>query len=169
MSRWSLYYHFVWGTKGRESLINPERETLLQRGLRATCQKNEIIVHAIGMMADHLHLAASVPPELAIAKAAQLLKGSSTAFLNRSNDAAWAEKFAWQHEYGVFSFSERSLDDVVAYVLNQKEHHANNQLIAIYEPAPRRFESRPQASKMLRACLQNQSQHRMQARVTMPW
>jgi REP element-mobilizing transposase RayT len=138
MSRWSLYYHFVWGTKGREAMITTEREALLQSGLRATCQKNGIIVHAIGMMADHLHLAASVPPELAIAKTAQLLKGSSTAYLNRVHESAWQEKFAWQHEYGVFSFSERSLADVVSYVLNQKERHVNNRLIAIFEQSQTR-------------------------------
>lgn len=32
--------------------------------------------------------------------------------------------FAWQKEYGVLSFSERALPKVVAYIQNQKQHHA---------------------------------------------
>ena len=31
--------------------------------------------------------------------------------------------FAWQTGFGAFSYSHSQLDDVIAYIMNQKEHH----------------------------------------------
>lgn len=42
-------------------------------------------------------------------------------------------KFAWQEEYGVFSFDGKRLPNVVAYVENQKQHHGQHNLIPILE------------------------------------
>ena len=33
------------------------------------------------------------------------------------------EKFHWQEGYGAFSYSKSQIDNVVKYILNQKEHH----------------------------------------------
>jgi hypothetical protein len=41
----------------------------------------------------------------------------------RSDDLA---NFAWQSEYGVLSFSEKALTNVVAYVCHQPERHAEH-------------------------------------------
>jgi hypothetical protein len=32
-------------------------------------------------------------------------------------------KFHWQEGYGAFSYSKSQIDNVVKYILNQKEHH----------------------------------------------
>ena len=32
-------------------------------------------------------------------------------------------KFYWQEGYGAFSYSKSQIDNVVKYILNQKEHH----------------------------------------------
>ena len=32
-------------------------------------------------------------------------------------------KFSWQEGYGAFSYSKSQIDNVVKYILNQKEHH----------------------------------------------
>ncbi len=36
--------------------------------------------------------------------------------------------FHWQSSYGVLTFGAKNLDFVVAYIQNQKTHHAQNQL-----------------------------------------
>ena len=52
-----LYYHFVWGTKNRLSLIDPALESELYRVIAAKVQKLEGFIHAVGGMQDHVHLA----------------------------------------------------------------------------------------------------------------
>jgi Transposase and inactivated derivatives len=85
----------------------------------------ECIPHAINGMFDHLHVVISVPPKLSIATVIGKLKGSSS---HHVNERYMYSAFAWQAEYGIFSFSERSLSRVVDYVKNQKKHHAENTL-----------------------------------------
>ncbi len=77
------------------------------------------------------------PPKLAVATIIGKLKGSSSHHINH---AILSEKgFAWQAEYGAVTFSERYLPEVVAYVQNQKQHHAEQTIWANLEniPSPR--------------------------------
>ena len=41
-----------------------------------------------------------------------------------SSEGCWfLRKFYWQEGYGAFSYSKSQIDNVVKYILNQKEHH----------------------------------------------
>jgi putative transposase len=76
-------------------------------------------------MPEHVHVAISIPPKLAVAKVVGQLKGASSHHINEN----YADgSFAWQAEYGVFSFSEKALPAIVEYVKNQKKHHSENTL-----------------------------------------
>lgn len=129
MAHWRLFYHLVWATCERYPYLgNAEAARTVEQSLGATCRDLHIIVHAIGTMPDHVHLACSIPPGLAIADVARRLKGSSSHLLNQTIFAEGNEHFAWQAEYGVYSYSERVLPDVVAYVQNQETRHASADL-----------------------------------------
>ena len=93
-------------------------------------------------MPDHVHLAVAVPPRIAVADLVKLLKGSSSHLLNSQarTSTGFQERFYWQEEYGVLSFGERSLADVVVYVENQREHHANKTILPVFEQLERPFE-----------------------------
>jgi putative transposase len=82
-------------------------------------RKDGIMVHAVGGIEDHVHLAVSIPPAMSIAAAIGRVKGRSSHALNPLSD----QSFGWQAEYGVVSFAERDLPGVVAYVENQVRHH----------------------------------------------
>src|SRR5262249_51891969 len=125
MPYWRLFYHIVWGTKNRLSLIESVWEAELHGYIWGKATALECIPHAINGMSDHLHVVISIPPKLSIATTIGKLKGSSSHYVNeRYMDSA----FAWQAEYGILSFSERSLSRVVDYVKNQKKHHADDTL-----------------------------------------
>ena len=132
MSYWRLFYHIVWGTKNREELISPTWESDLYGYLWGKATALGCIPHAIGGMSEHVHVVLSIPPKLAVAKTVGLLKGSSAHHINTTyTDSAGA--FAWQGEYGAFTFSEKALNSIVAYVNNQKKHHAENTLYSQME------------------------------------
>src|SRR5262245_44861953 len=78
------------------------------------------------MMPDHIHVVVSIPPRIAISAFVQQLKGESSHLLNHGVGREGQDLFRWQSQYGVVSFGERSLTDVVAYVQNQRTHHSAN-------------------------------------------
>jgi putative transposase len=129
MPYWRLFYHLVWATRDRQPLIVPELRPELDQLLIAAARKNGILVHAVGGIEDHVHMAVSIPPALSVANAVGRLKGSSARALNRQPGGG----FGWQTEYGAVSFAERHLPRVVAYVTDQPHHHANNTLWPMLE------------------------------------
>ena len=128
MPFWRLYYHHVWATKGRKLLIDEANERLIARSIRTTCTDQRAILHALGAMPDHVHVAVSIPPSIAVASFVGRLKGASAHAVNDAQGRADGSRFAWQAEYGAFSFTEKSLAEIVAYVENQRERHAARQL-----------------------------------------
>jgi putative transposase len=68
MPYWKPYYHFVWGTKERLPLIEPGLEADLYRVIAAKVKHYDSIVHAIGGTQDHVHLAVSIPPKIALSE-----------------------------------------------------------------------------------------------------
>ena len=61
---------------------------------------NGFLVLANGGMEDHAHLLIQLPATLALAKAVQLIKGSSSQWVG---EHGW--EFSWQEGYGAFSVS----------------------------------------------------------------
>ncbi len=114
MPFWKLYYHLVWTTKDRQSMIDPKLESqlypfLIDKALSLGCH-----VDAINGMEEHVHVALSIPPKHSISKIVQHLKGASShEFIG----------LVWQRGYGIFSLGEKQRRFAIEYVKNQKEHH----------------------------------------------
>lgn len=132
MPLWRLHYHLIWATKGRAQVVDDHLEQVLRQSLRATGNRLELLVHAVGVMPDHMHVAVSIPPKHSIADVIQACKGaSSRAITEQAPDGA--ADFRWQSEYGALSFSDRGLGEVISYVEHQRERHAANNLFALLE------------------------------------
>ena len=70
---------------------------------------------------DHVHALIDLPTALSIEKLVQLLKGSSSHWVNASD--LITGKFAWARGYGAFSVSQSNVDQVARYIADQEEHH----------------------------------------------
>ncbi|WP_324632648.1 IS200/IS605 family transposase [Phormidium sp. CCY1219] len=127
MSLWRIYYHLVWATKQRFPLITPEIEDELYPYIIGKSDALGCIVHAIGGIEDHIHIVASIPPNLSVAEFVKNIKGSSTYHLNHAGSGSLT-RFGWQDGYGVFSLGGKQMDIAVNYVKNQKIHHLKNDL-----------------------------------------
>ena len=138
MPYWSLYVHLVWATKNRKPLLRGAVVSVLERSLRRTCTEHKVVIHALTVMPEHVHMAVSVPPALAVATLVSRLKGSSSHLLKHADEVRLPD-FAWQGEYGALSFGERQLPDVVRYIEEQEERHARRSIWAKlerWEPQP---------------------------------
>ena len=132
MPYWQFYYHLVWATKRRDPIIDEVVIDVIGRVIKDACRQHEAIPHAVGFMPDHMHVAVSIPPKVAVADFIGKIKGKSSFELNQTRSATRGH-FQWQTEYGALSFGEKSLASVVAYVKNQAIHHAENTLWPSFE------------------------------------
>jgi hypothetical protein len=62
-----------------------------------------------------------MPTTLSTAKGIQLIKGGSSTWVHETFPEM--RDFAWQEGYGAFSVSVSHLDETIAYIKNQEEHH----------------------------------------------
>jgi putative transposase len=120
------YYHIVWATKHRQPLIQPAYEAPLFAVITSKTMSLNCTMLAINAVSDHIHIAISMPPSLAIAQWVSQAKGTSSHLLNAQ--FAPNPRFAWQEGYGVMTFGKRHLEHVIAYIEHQKDHHTNNTL-----------------------------------------
>jgi REP element-mobilizing transposase RayT len=113
--------HYVFSTKNRERLIHDSFRPRIHQFMGGIARDNGIRALAVGGVADHAHLLLSLPSTMSVAKAAQLIKGGSSKFMNATFPKNG--RFEWQEGYGAFSISASHINDTVAYVGDQPEHH----------------------------------------------
>ncbi|MBV9467655.1 MAG: IS200/IS605 family transposase [Abitibacteriaceae bacterium] len=121
-SKTEIYLHLVWATAQRKQIITTPVERLLYRCIQNEVQHLGCTVLALGGMPDHIHLVVQTPATISVAKLAQQVKGVSSTFAR--DQLTLEEPFQWQDNYAAFSISRSHLKRVVAYVRNQKQHHA---------------------------------------------
>ena len=133
MPYWRLYYHIGWTTKARHCWLTGDRAELVEACLRKKVHEFGGLVHAVAVRPDHVHLAVSLPPAQALSKMIGDPKGGSSFLLRRRHPSVIQEGFDWQPEYGVVSFNERILPQVIAYIANQEERHRQDVLWDLLE------------------------------------
>jgi REP element-mobilizing transposase RayT len=84
-------------------------------------KQNRIKALAIGGIEDHVHLLLSLPSTISLSKAIQLIKGGASKWIH--DTFPQHRDFSWQEGYGAFSIGITQLDDTVAYIERQAEHH----------------------------------------------
>ncbi len=112
------YLHVVFSTKERRKLITKEFQPKLWSYMAGIGRNNGFLVLANGGMEDHAHLLIQLPATLTLAKAVQLLKGSSSKWVNEHG-----REFSWQEGYGAFGVSKSNINAVIKYITNQEKHH----------------------------------------------
>lgn len=140
MTFWRLFYHVVWSTKNRMPVIDERTEAALTQAIPGVARQHGCWTQAIGFMPEHVHLAISIPPRIAVADAIKTIKGSTSYMLNHELAETIDDWPGWQNEYGIVSFSEKNLPIVIDYVTHQREHHAANTIIAGLEREERERE-----------------------------
>jgi len=72
-------------------------------------------------MPDHIHFLIGMKPNCCLSDLVREIKKSSNAFIKEKKFTRF--NFQWQEGYGAFSYSHSALDNVIANISNQKEHH----------------------------------------------
>jgi putative transposase len=115
------WLHLIWGTLNREKILPREPAAQVSRYLTEYAAGKGVHMKINYVNADHVHALVDLPTGLSIEELMQLLKGSSSHWINANN--VLLGKLAWGRGYGAFSVSESNLGQVAAYIAGQEEHH----------------------------------------------
>lgn len=116
-------YHIVWITKYRKKVLAGDAGTRVRELIRQICKENEVEIIKGHIAKDHVHMFVSVPPQLAISKLVQYLKGTTSYKLLRENKAVQKE-FCGRHLWGRGFFVTTSgniTDEVIMKYIEQQD------------------------------------------------
>jgi putative transposase len=116
-----IYIHTVFAVKGRDSLISFKWENELYKYISGIVKNKEQKMLAINGMPDHVHFLIGMRPSCCLSDLVREVKKSSNDFIKEKRFTK--SNFQWQEGYGAFSYSHSSLNNAIAYINNQKEHH----------------------------------------------
>lgn len=116
-----IYIQIVFAVKNRDALIDVSWEERLYQYITGIVQKKEQKMLAINGVSDHIHFFIGMKPSCCLSDLVREVKKSSNEMINENRLSKF--KFHWQEGYGAFSYSHSQIDNVVKYIMNQKEHH----------------------------------------------
>jgi putative transposase len=117
----SCLTHCVFSTSQRQKFISQELQRRLWPFVGGIARQNNMKALAIGGIEDHIHLLLSLPATTPVAKAIQIIKGSSSKWVHENFPER--RDFAWQEGYGAFTVGISQIEATVHYIRTQKEHH----------------------------------------------
>ncbi|GEO12033.1 IS200/IS605 family transposase [Segetibacter aerophilus] len=132
-----IYIQTVFAVKGRQSLISEVWEDELYKYITGIVRNKEQKMLAINGMPDHIHFLIGMRPSCCLSDLIREIKKSSNKYVN---DNFMKSNFQWQDGYGAFSYSHSALDNVVGYIMNQKEHHKRQTFKEEYVEFLRKFQ-----------------------------
>jgi REP element-mobilizing transposase RayT len=116
-----IYIQVVFAVRGRESLIHSDWEERLYQYITGIIRGKEQKMISINGMPDHIHFFIGMKPSCCLSDLVREVKKSSNEFINENKLSKF--RFGWQEGYGAFSYSHSQIDNVVNYIMNQKQHH----------------------------------------------
>ena len=123
MSFVNINVHMVFTTKNRYPFLNTlELRKKMWRHIKENAKEKGIYITVVNGYMDHCHCLVSLNRSHSIQETAQLIKGESSFWINKSG--LLKEKFQWQNEYFAVSVGDPEYKKVLKYILNQEKHHS---------------------------------------------
>lgn len=116
-----VHIHFIFSVKYRNGIIQSSWKDELYKYIAGIVHKNNHKLICINGMPDHLHILIGMRPSQSMSDLLQDIKGNSSKWINEKKFLK--TKFEWQEGYGAFSYSKSQIQDVIAYIENQEQHH----------------------------------------------
>ena len=133
-----IYIQIVFAVRNRDALIRREWEEQLYKYITGIVQNKGQKMLAINGVETHIHFLMGMRPTCCLSDLVREVKKSSNEFIKEKRFTKF--NFNWQEGFGAFSYGHSQLDDVIGYIMRQKEHHAKKTFKDEYTNLLKRFE-----------------------------
>ena len=117
-----VYLHIVFSTKNRSPYLTDKGlRAAMHAYLAGTFEGLGSPARVVGGVDDHVHALCRFGRTLSIAELLKEAKRAGTGWAREQRPEL--SDFRWQAGYGAFSVSPGDVDEVVAYIRDQEEHH----------------------------------------------
>ena len=128
---YSLQYHLVWCTKYRKQVLKNGLDAECKKMLYELAEEYRFQILAMEVMPDHIHLLLDCKPQFFISDMIKIMKGNLARQLFLSHPELKRELWGghlWNPSYCAVTVSDRSRDQVMAYIEGQKEREKRKYL-----------------------------------------
>ncbi len=130
--------HAVFAVQHRQCLLSTSWQDDLFKYMAGILYHTGCKSLAVNGWRDHAHALFGMPPTKCVADVMEVLKGSSSKWVNEQR--LCAGRFGWQAGYGAFSVSQSHRHAVIQYILQQQVHHTTRSFRQEYELLLQRHE-----------------------------
>ncbi len=115
-------HQVVFCGKYRQPFLTKENQDDVFRYIAGVLKKNKCYVYIVGGHKNHVHLVFDLHPTVALAFLVKDIKRAVETFIKR--ERGYRVFSGWQVGYGSFTYTPSVKDELVRYVMNQENHHA---------------------------------------------
>ena len=133
-----IYIQIVFAVRNRDALIRRDWEEQLYKYITGIVQNKGQKMLAINGIETHIHFLLGMRPTCCLSDLVREVKKSSSDFIKENKLTKF--NFNWQEGFGAFSYGHSQLDDVIGYIMRQKEHHAKRSFKDEYTSLLNKFE-----------------------------
>ncbi len=130
--------HAIFVVKGRENIITSKFNEKLYQYIHGILKNQEIYPLAVNGYRDHIHIFFEMNPSLALSDILRTVKTNSSKWINEQKFVPG--KFSWQEGYAAFSYSRSQRNNVIQYIINQKDHHSKKSFREEYLELLKKFD-----------------------------
>ncbi len=93
----------------------------MYRYIWGVLKKKKCHLYRINGIEDHIHIATHIHPSIALSDLVKDIKLASLDFIKCKN--VFSNFTGWQDGYGAFTYSIDAKENLIRYIMNQKEHN----------------------------------------------
>lgn len=124
------YYHLVWTTADKQSILSRDHVGVVIDTIDEMCEKMGCKIFAVSVLPDHVHIALSIPPRMAVSDWISEIKAHTAEAVAQALPDA---PVTWGGGFGVVTFGAQNKDKVIRYVKRQRALHAEKALTEVFE------------------------------------
>jgi putative transposase len=131
-SKFAIEIHLVWCTKYRKPILRGDVAVRFRAIARQECSELKVEVLSGVVAKDHVHMLVSIPPQVAVSKLVQQVKGKSSYKLQREFKSLqreyWGQKM-WSRGYFACSTGNVSSEMIAGYIENHVDEDDSFQVV----------------------------------------
>jgi putative transposase len=117
-----ILYQIVFGSKDHDPFLNTENESLLFGYIAGILKNKSCHSYIVGGASNHVHIITHLHPNVALAALVKDIK-LATHKMILANEEKYMRFPGWQIGYSSFTYHISAKENLIRYVLNQREHH----------------------------------------------